>query len=177
MIGNVGSPGAGRARGRESPRPHVRAGRTAVRVLAVLLLAACGGAERDDGAPGRIDVLYVHSHSPVGTPAQWVARTQAEWDALRARVAPEAPGIRWEVRPDWARESLVVATAGAGSSGAPDVTFRGYRDEGRTRFVFVRYCMPASAAEDVTQAIVVASMPRWDGEVRLVQRRVARDTC
>ncbi len=146
--------------------------RRLTRGLPILLLtAACGppNGPRARG-PGVVETAYGDFQSDVVERVQWVVRTDAEWAATRARIGPRSARMHAEVRPDLARETLVVATAGWGSSGAPSVEFEGYRDAGGTRYVFVRYSGGCHAGADVTQAFVVGTMPRWTGTVKLVAR-------
>lgn len=147
--------------------------RPLVRGLATLVLAAACGRERgpEPRGPGVVKTVYYDSWSDVPQRVQWVVRTDAEWAAARVRIGRGSGRMEAELRPDLGRETLVIATAGGGSSGAPAVDFEEYRDAGGTRYVFVRYYMTGcDAAADVTQAYVVGTMPRWTGAVRLVSR-------
>jgi hypothetical protein len=141
--------------------------------LALAALAcACGGPgdPRSTRGPGMVDELYRDIHSQLSAPAHWVVRTEEEWAETRRRIGPAADRMRAEIRPDFARDMLVVAAAGEGSSDDPRVIFEGYRDEGSTRYVFIGYSAGCDAAQDVTRAFVVGSVPRWEGEVKLVAR-------
>jgi hypothetical protein len=152
-------------------RKHPALRRLTYRLPLLLLAAGCG---RPNGpvarGPGVVQRIYYDSRSDVVERVQWVARTDAEWAAARARIGPASERMHAQLRPDLARETLVIATAGGGSSGAPGVDFEGYRDDGATRYVYVRYSVGCDSAADVTQAFVVGSMPRWTGTVTLVAR-------
>lgn len=144
--------------------------------LVLLAGAACRREARTPRGPGVITELFRDGSSDIARPAQWVVRTEAEWAGMKRRIGASAEAMRREVRPDFAREALVVAAAGEGSSGDPYVAFDGYRDEGGTRFVFIRYSVLAcDAAQDVLTEVAVGVMPRWDGEVKLIASWIAPD--
>jgi hypothetical protein len=123
-----------------------------------------------------ITELYREGNTDIDKPGQWVVRTETEWGEMKRRIGASAEAMRWEVRPDFAREALVVAASGYGSSSDPHVEFDGYEDEGATRFVFIRYsALSCDSAMDVLTEVVIGMMPRWDGEVKLIATWVPPD--
>jgi hypothetical protein len=151
--------------------------RPLLRVLAVVM---CASACRADDPPStrRPDLLPVQGLlraevTSITERRRWLVDTPGEWRAVWETM-PEADK-RGRVFPpvDFARYRVVVASAGPGSSGNPEIVFDGYAIHGDTMDVHLRETSPGpgcGAADDVTALVVAARVPRGARTVRLIER-------
>ena len=146
-----------------------------MRVLAMTVFTAtCArGGQRPEQRPlAPVPQVLLVEVSGIGEARSWVVHGQQEWRALwdgfpasemRGRTLPQI---------DFAREMVVVVTAGTGSSGGPALSFDGYLARGDTTDVHVRsqVCAPA---DDVIQLLIAGRVPRTAGPVRVIRHNLA----
>ncbi|HEU4557522.1 MAG TPA: hypothetical protein VFS20_06720, partial [Longimicrobium sp.] len=98
----------------------------------------------------------------------WVVQSQEEWRSLWDSFPASEMGGRTLPVVDFARDRVVVVTAGNGNSGWPVLTFAGYQARGDTTEVHVR-SQACFAADDILQLLIAGRVPRRDGPVRVLR--------
>ncbi|HEX8392235.1 MAG TPA: hypothetical protein VF665_07780 [Longimicrobium sp.] len=144
-----------------------------LRLLAPLLLLPAGCKPAADAQLSPVTRMEYWDQSNVAEQRQWMVRDEAGWAQARVRLGADSDGVTGRLAIDFRHEMVIVATAGRGSSAAPEIRLDGYRAAADTTFIHVSYILPCSAADDITKAFVVGVLPRADGPVRIVRRRLA----